>query len=389
MVIDATAIPRDAWDRPPWNRWSFQHVRDLLPTVGVSRGTGPPSALPRDERPLDDLAVTGVDGVPATVAAFLEQTYTDGLLVLKDGGVAYERYFNGMDERTLHLSQSVAKSFVGVLAGILASRGVIDVNGEIADVLPELRDTAYSAARIRHLLDMTSGVRFSEDYADPHSDMGRSDVAAGWKPVPRDAAPDVQWPKSIFELILTLTTREAPHGSRFSYRSIETDVLAFVLERESGKRLAQLLSEALWQPLGMEQDANMTVDSTGFALADGGLSACLRDYGRFGQMILEGGNGIVPADWIETTRTGDHALFGAPYTAVLPRGAYRNQFWVEDPQNRNLMARGVFGQLIYIDFDRQVVVVKLSSWPDFVNPAWTLATLEAVGRIGAALSRSG
>ena len=119
----------------------------------------------------------------------------------------------------------------------------------------------------------------------------------------------------------------------------------------------------------------MTVDPAGFALADGGLNACLRDYGRFGQMILEHGGGIVPPAWIEATRAGDHALFRASNNAVLPDGAYRNQFWIEDRQTRNLMARGVFGQLIYVSFEQRLVVVKLSSWPMFVNNAWTVATL--------------
>jgi CubicO group peptidase (beta-lactamase class C family) len=263
---------------------------------------------------------------------------------------------------------------------------VIAVTAPLTDYLPELATTAYRDATLRHVLDMTSGVRFTEDYTDPYSGMGRADVASGWKPVPSGADPQFVWPGSMFELILSLRELDGEHGSRFSYRSIETDVLAFALERATGKRLAQLLSEELWQKLGMEQHASMTVDSTGFALADGGLNACLRDYGRFGQMILDEGAGIVPAGWIEATRSGDPALFGAPYTAVLPGGAYRNQFWIEDSRNRNIMARGVFGQLIYIDFKRRMVVVKLSSWPDFVNPGWTLATLDAVRRIGAALS---
>ena len=103
-------------------------------------------------------------------------------------------------------------------------------------------------------------------------------------------------------------------------------------------------------------------------------------------MILDEGAGVVPAGWIEATRSGRHELFGAPYSEVLPDGAYRNQFWIEDRKSRNLMARGVFGQLIHIDFKRRMVVVKLSSWPEFVNPAWTLATLDAVRRIGEALS---
>lgn len=383
QVPSATHIPRADWDRAPWNRWSFQHIAELMPTAAISRGAGPVREFARAPEELGDLPVGGVDGGATTLAGFLEQTYTDGFLVLRNGAIAYERYFNGMDEATLHLSQSVAKSFTGMLAGILARRRVIAVNALVTDYVPELQATGYREATLRHVLDMTSGVRFTEDYTDPNSDMGRADVASGWKPVPEGADP-AQWPKTMLELMLSLSAVEREHDEAFSYRSIETDVLALVLERATGKRLAQLMSEEIWQKLGMEQDGNLTVDSSGFALADGGLSACLRDYGRFGQMVLDEGAGVVPAGWIEATRSGRHELFGKPYTAVLPGGAYRNQFWIEDAKGRNLMARGVFGQLIYVDFQRRMVVVKLSSWPEFVNPAWTVATLEAVRAVGRA-----
>ena len=385
-MTSAAEVPRAEWDRAPWNRWSFQHVAEILPTAEISRGRGPVRELPRRERDLDGMPLTGLAGEPVTLAAFLAESYTDGVLVLKDGAIAYERYLNGMDERTLHLSQSVAKSFVGALTGILARQRLVTINAQVAEIFPELRATAYQGATVRQLLDMTSGARFTEDYEDPYSGMGQADVASGWKPIPADAPSSQKWPASMLELILTLRDIDCDHGTQFAYRSIETDVLAFVLERAAGKRLVQLMSEELWQKLGMEQDANMTVDSAGFALADGGLSACLRDYGRFGQMMLDDGAGVLPANWVEATRTGEHELFGEPYTGVLPDGAYRNQFWIEDRKSRNIMARGVFGQLIYIDFARKMVVVKLSSWPEFVNPAWTRATLAAVRRIGAALS---
>lgn len=375
-------VSRTDWDRAPWNRWSFQHVGEIVPTVAVQR-RGPIRSLPRDERDLDALPVVGLDGQPTTLRDFLETTYTDGLLVLRRGAVVYERYLNGMDEGTRHLSQSLAKSFAGVLAGILVARGSLDEGALVTDLLPELVQTAYRGATIRQLLDMTSGVRFSEDYTDPNSHMGRLDVASGWKPRPDGPG---EWPETVFDLVLSLGEREAEHGTRFAYRSIETDVLAFALERAGGRRYAELLSEELWQKLGMEQDGLMTVDASGFALADGGLNACLRDYGRFGQAVLEGG--IVPAAWIEATRNGERSRFGAPYTAALPEGTYRNQFWIEDPRSRSLLARGVFGQLIHIDWRHETVVVKLSSWPDFVNAGWTRATLEAVHRIGDALSRS-
>ncbi len=381
------SVPKTEWDRAPWNRWSFQHVAEILPTVEVLRGTGAVRELARRERDLDGLSVTGLDGKPSSLAAFLEASFTDGFLVLKDGAIAYERYLSGMDAATLHLSQSVAKSFVGALTGILARRRLVNVNALVTDVLPEMRATAYQGATVRNLLDMTSGVRFTEDYEDPFSGMGQADVASGWKPIPEGGDPVFRWPANMFELILSLRDADREHGVQFAYRSIETDVLALVLERATGMRLPQLMSEFIWQKLGMEQNGSFTVDSAGFALADGGLNACLRDYGRFGQVMLEDGGGVVPANWVEATRTGQHELFGEPYTAVLPRGAYRNQFWIEDAKSRNIMARGVFGQLIYIDFARKMVVVKLSSWPEFVNPAWTRATLDVVRAIGAALSQ--
>lgn len=377
--------PKLDWDRPPWNRWSFQHVREILPTAEIWRGAGPVRALPRADVNLDELAVVDGAGAPTSLAGFLDETYTDGFLVLKNGGISYERYFNGMDERTLHLSQSVAKSFVGMVAGILIGRGLLDVDALVTTYLPELEQTGWRGATLQQVLDMTTGTRFSEEYTNPHSDIGQSDVASGWKPIPPDSDAGFKWPRDMWELITGLAETTRPHGELFSYRSIETDVLAFCMERVTGKRLPQLLSEELWQKMGMEESACITVDSAGFALADGGLNACLRDYGRFGQMILEHGGGVVPASWIEATRSGDHSIFKEPYTLSIPNGAYKNQFWIEDPTSRAILAKGVFGQLIYLNWDYNMVVVKLSSWPDFLNRPFDVATFSAMHAIGKAL----
>jgi CubicO group peptidase (beta-lactamase class C family) len=378
-------VPRADWDRGPWNRWAFQHVREIVPTAEVWRGDGPVHALPRDVQELGHLAVTGVDGAPTTLDGLLAQTFVDGFLVLKSGRVVFERYLNGMTPRTLHLSQSVAKSFTGVIAGILVERGVIDLSAPLTRYLPELVETAYAGATVQHVLDMTSGVAFDETYTDPTSDIGQVDVACGWKPPPPGVDPHFVWPAHMWELILGLTRSEAEHGSRFSYRSIETDVLAFALERATGKRLPQLLSELLWQPMGAAESACYTVDPAGFAVADGGLNACLGDYARFGQLLLEGGRGIIPAPWIEETRRGNHARFGGSYAQVLPQGAYHNQFWIEDAQSRNLMCRGVFGQLIHVNFDQGIVVAQVSSWPDFTSAVFEGATHKAIHRIAQAL----
>jgi CubicO group peptidase (beta-lactamase class C family) len=235
---------------------------------------------------------------------------------------------------------------------------------------------------------MTTGVKFSEEYTDPYSEVGMVDVASGWKPPPPGSDPDFKWPAHVFELILRLKEAVREHGERFEYRSIETDVLAFAMERVTGKRLPQLLSEELWQKMGAEESGSLTVDAAGYGLAEGGLNATLRDYGRFGRLMLENGGGVIPASWIEATRNGDHGIFGEPYTHTLPNGAYRNQFWIEDPGSRNLMARGVFGQWIYINHDHNMVVVKLSSWPDFLWAPFNIAAHRAALSIAEAVKPS-
>jgi CubicO group peptidase (beta-lactamase class C family) len=380
-------LPLTEWDRPPWNRWSFQHVREILPTAEVWRGSGAQSVFAQVPQDLGGITFQRSSGSESTIETFLDDSYTDGILVLHRGRIILERYFNGMSERTLHLSQSVAKSVTGAAAGCLVALGVLDPKALITHYLPELAATAYQGAALAHVLDMTSGVRFNEDYTDAYSEMGKADVASGWKPLPPGAE---NFPDTMWELILSLTTRERAHGERFVYRSIETDVLAFCMERASGKRLPQLVSELLWQPMGAADSACFTLDRAGYALADGGLNATLRDYARFGSLYLNGGafNGrqIVPEAWIKATQSGDHALFGEPYTLTTPNGAYRNQFWIEDVSRTVIMCRGVFGQLIYIDPARDLVVVKLSSWPDFLNLEFGIDTLRMIHALTAEIS---
>ena len=388
LKLPATGIPHNDWDRAPWNRWSFQHVREIVPTAEVWRGHRPPHAFKRDLRDLARISFQAARGT-ITVADFLNDSYTDGFVVLHKGAIVAETYLNNMTPRTLHLSQSVAKSFTGVLAGILAGRGLLDPQAPITDYLPELKTTAYDGAKVQHMLDMGSGVAYSEEYTDPFSDVGQTDVASGWKVKPEGDGR--AWPGTMWEQILSLKTKEAEHGSRFLYRSIETDVVTFALERISGLRLPELMSREIWQKLGVEESANYTVDPAGYGLACGGLNATLRDYARFGQMIAQDGffNGqqIVPAAWIEETRRGNPKLFGADYRATMPKGAYHNQFWIEDFEQPVLECHGVFGQWIYTDPVHDFVAVKLSSWPDFLNDALFLEGKAALHAIKRALTQ--
>jgi len=376
-------MPMSDWDRAPWNRWSFQHVDQVLPTAVVARGKEPASPLPYALQDIDDIAFE-FGGARQTISDFLDSQYNDGLLVMHRGAVIAERYQNGMTPGTQHLSQSVAKSVVGTVAGILTERCELDAGALLTDYLPELEATAYRGATVRHVLDMTSGVRFDEDYTAFDSHMAKLDVASGWKP-----APDPAWPTTVWDLILTLTEADHEHGASFRYRSIETDVLAFVLQEASGLSLADLVSHEIWAPMGAEHDACFTVDPAGYALADGGFNATLRDFGRFALLHLGAGmvdgRQVIPQRSFDIIRAGAPRDLGVNYKRIFPQGGYRHQFWVEDASRGVYMARGVFGQLIYIDPDANFAAVVLSSWPEFLSAERTRTTLAALRAIRASL----
>ncbi len=376
----------DNWDLPPFNRWSFQNVRMVLPTAAVAAGPAA-SALPPGHENLDGLAVAAVDGTPSTLAALLRETWTDGFLVLHKGRLVYERYLNGMTERSLHLSQSVGKSFVSTLLGILWDRGLLDLEKPVSHYLPELKDCGYRDALLWQVLDMRSGVKFDEEnYADLEAEIGMLDRAAGWKPHRAGQ------PETVIELILALR-QERPHGGHFVYRSIETEVLGWLVARVAAMPLVDFMSEALWAPMGAESEASFTVDRDGLPLASGGLNAVLRDYGRFAQLFLDQGghNGrqLLSPDWIAQCRRGDRAAFEphyAQYFPSYPEAVYSRQWWVLDPARGLQVASGIFGQTLWIDPRHQLAVAKLSTWPDYLNPAYRDATYRACEAIGQALN---
>ncbi|MDJ0779237.1 MAG: serine hydrolase [Gammaproteobacteria bacterium] len=384
-VASSDRVPLEDWDRAPWNRWSFQHVREIVPTAEVWRGTGEPWNLPQQPRDFGGIEFRDADGVARSLADFFVEQYTDGLIVLHRGAVVHESYHNGMTPRSLHLSQSVAKSVTACVAGALVGRGLLDPAARITDYLPELEATAYRGATLRNVLDMSSGVRYVEDYEALDSHIAATDIACGWKP-PR---PGFDAPACIWDQILTLTEADCAHGERFNYRSIETDVIAHCMERVSETRLPELISRELWQPLGCEESACFTVDPAGYALACGGLNASLRDYARVGLMLANGGYGngrqIVPAAWIEDTLTCDNNMHDEERKRAFPNGGYRNQLWLRDVDTRVMMARGVFGQLIYADPDRELTVIILSSWPEFTSIDRTITALNLIDAIAADL----
>ena len=359
------------WQDPPFNRWGFQHVRDLIPTARIARGDGA-RALPRAERDLDGLKLQlGRRRVAST--RFLDETYTDGLLVLHRGKVVTERYANGMTPSTPHLLMSVSKSVTSAVCGVLVGRGVLSPDDLLTAHIPELAGTSWEGCTVRHLLDMRAGTRFNEDYDDLAADVRVYEQIYQWRPKTRRHLPD-----DITAYFPTLRNK-TKHGGLFDYRSVLTDVLGWVMERAAGARLPDLMSRELWQPMGAEFDAEITVDARGNAMADGGMSCTLRDLARFGQLLADGGRRVVPRAWIRDTLTPDadtvEAFASTADARELAAGSYyRNKFWVVDPAAPIYMGSGINGQTVFVHGPAKVVIAKFSTWPVAWNEEFSIVT---------------
>ncbi len=347
----ASGVTLDNWQTAPQLSWSFQHIEDLFPTAAISRGDGPVQPLAARMSPIADIPVLLYDGTRLSTGAVMRATDTDGWMVVHRGVVLAEEYLNGMAPDTRHLLMSVSKSLVSTVVGALTADGTLELDRPVTAYVPELAASGYAGARIRHLLDMRSGIAFSEDYLDPAAEVRLLDQAIGWAPR-RDPAV----PGTMYDFLLTLR-QKGPHGGPFEYRSCESDVLGWVCEAAAGIRMPELMSSLLWSRLGTERDANIAVDAAGTGMFDGGISAVLRDLARFGAMIVADGTSmtgqqVVPAAWIQDTVAGgpdSRAAFAAgPADNGMPGGMYRNQFWIPYPDRDILLCLGIHGQMIYI-----------------------------------------
>lgn len=354
--------------RFPQTRWSYSHMRRLVPTSVVPRGTAV-APLPRAERTdLDEVTFrpTGQTDL-MTWERSIAANFTDGILVLHRGRVVYERYFGVLDAATPHLAFSVTKSFIATIAGILAVEGILDDRAPVGTYLPELNHGGFADATIAQLLDMTTGVQHSEDYVDDKAGIWELARAGNFRPRP----PDYQGPGSFYEYLKTIRTADA-HGQRFAYKTANTDVLGWVLRRVTGKTTSALLFEYLWSKLGVEQDAYFTIDTMGVEFAGAGLNLALRDLARFGEMMrLRGyynGQQIVPADVVDNIRAGGNReqFAGAGYTQ-LPGWSYRRMWWVSHNDHGAFAARGIHGQAVYIDPAAEMVVARFASHPQGAN----------------------
>ena len=310
----------------------------------------------------------------------LYANYTDGMLIMHKGEVVYERYFGCLEEDGKHAIMSMTKSFTGLLAEIMVVEGTLDDTKLVSDYVPEIGDSAFASATVRQVMDMTTGVKYSENYADPNADIWLYSAAASPLPKPEGYdGPDGYWE------YLQQVEPEGNHGDEFHYKTINSDMLGWIISRVSGKAVTELASERLWRRMGVEQDAYQTVDGKGVPFAGGGITAGLRDLGRLGQLMLNRGklNGerLFPAEVVANISAGgDRSKFGSGFPTV-GAGSYTSQWWVFHNDHGAYAARGVHGQTIYIDPTAEMVLVRLASFPKaqngFIDPT-SLPAYQAV-----------
>jgi CubicO group peptidase (beta-lactamase class C family) len=304
----------------------------------------------------------GRDGT-MTWAQSLDANYTDGIVILHRGRIVYERYFGALTPERQHLAFSVTKSFVATVAATLIDEGLIDAGRTVASYVPELAKSGFGDATIRQLLDMTTGLAYSEDYNDPKSPIWDMTRAGGFRARPSG----YQGPQSFLEYLATVA-KLGEHGTVFVYKTVNTDALAAVMRRVTGKSLSALLQERIFGRLGAEQDAYFTVDSTGAEFAGGGLNLTLRDLARFGEMMRQKGrfNGqqIVPQRVVDDIERGaSREQFAPAGYATLPGWSYHDMWWVSHNDHGAYTARGIHGQGVYIDPVAEMVIARFASHP--------------------------
>lgn len=366
----------------PQIRESVCKMRNFFPTKSVVPSDGKRHEfITRIDNRIDDITFQTLDGKTMTWSEALDSAYADGVIILHRGRIVYEKYFAHMDREKHHALMSVSKTFTGTLGAILVAEGVLDQNKRVAEYVPELAASAFGDATVRDLLDMTTALKYSEDYDDPKAEVWV--FSAAGTPYPRPKT--YKGPVGYHQYLETVK-KDGEHGKIFSYKTINTDALAWVITRVTGKSLSELLSEKIWKKIGSHYEAYYQIDATGTEFAGGGLNANLRDVAAFGQMMLDKGRfmgeQIIPQQvYYDIINNSDSEKFDKAHYPQLKGWAYRNMWWCTKNRDNAFCARGVHGQCIYVNPAAEVVIVRIASHPVAANAAndrYSLPAYQAV-----------
>lgn len=361
------------WDVADNPSLTFCHIDSVFPTVVLEKSQ--PLDLPYAEKSLDVEALTFMDLTceqKIDGPTFLNRRLqNDALLVMHKGQVVHESYRNGMTENDLHINMSTSKSYVGMIAAQAVLDGNLNDNAPVGDYIPELADS-WVGISVRNLMDMSSGLKYSELYTDPEAEIHKHGRASGWLPAEGQTLKgSVAWALSEQH------EREAEPGERFNYNSSHTDLLAYIVEQACDAPFCDLL-ENLLQKCGIESDAEMGLDRADFPLAEGAISMTLRDFARSAYLMASRGVNVA-GERVLDAEVFDATLRDCPKAratfskgkegAALPGWQYRNQFWVIDAEAQTYCMLGVHGQFAYADVKNELFFVGYGSYSSASNAA--------------------
>jgi len=332
----------DNWRTTPYSKWSFHHVREIVPSAEIKNNNQVIVPLSENSKTFTNLDLPKI----------MDETETDAIVIAKGNNILFEKYNNEMTRSSPHILFSVSKSILGLLVGTLVENKELKEDDLVTKFIPELFNSAYSDATVRDLLDMRVGVKFNEDYTAISGPIVNYRYAANWNPVPEGVKVG-----DLRSFMSTLTERDGNHGERFHYVSPNTDLMAWVCERATGVRYADLLSERLWTPIGAEYPGYITVDRIGGARAAGGVCFTARDLARVGLLIANGGvlnkKQIVPKNWVDDiiTNGSDDAWkkrHGEDEFGDMPMH-YRSFWYIQKDGDPLIHGVGIHGQYLFID----------------------------------------
>ena len=350
------------WRDPGFGRWSFSHIRQLLPTAPIVPSASP-TPLDANLQDLQDLTFDDASGTTHRLIDFLCESQCDAFMVMHHGKLAFKWFdgFGAVDRQ--HIVFSVSKSITALLTGVLVGQGVLDVESDVAAILPEAKNSAYNGATIRHLLDMTVSSAFVEDYLDKTGVFMAYRRASAWNPLEEGEKTD-----GLRAFLAKLPASDGNHGFQHHYCSTHTDMLGWVLERAAGKPLNVLMSDLLFAPAGLEREGYVTLETFGAPRVAGGICVTPLDLLRLAELTRCGGaNGssqVVPESWIaDFTTFDDQSAWQRQEggSRLLDDGNYRSKWYQTGFEDKEYCAIGIHGQWIWINPKRGVSIIHMGS----------------------------
>ena len=353
-------VTKENWLQDPYLRWAYTHMNELALTSEVKNTPEQVSTFPTALQNLDDFSVKQGNGRDVPLKKLLDENKTDAFVVVHNGKLVYEHYFNGYKQNTPHGMASLAKVFTGALVQSLAEEKQIDVNELAETYVTELRNTPFGKATIQQLMDMQVSAEYpTHGYIQRGLENQDAQLYLASNILPRSKNYD--GPMNIYDM-LQEAKETAPPGAEFSYNNGSAETLGWIIRKVTGKSLAENVSDRIWSKIGMEESAYYVTDDTKVEQASAGLNATARDMAKFGQLLLNNGqyNGkqILPSsisEDIKSIQEGELAIgHGAPTS-------YHNQWWIPHNEQGAFEVLGSYGQCLYIDPKANMVIVHFSS----------------------------